>query len=483
MTFFPIKGFAPDADPTEPGILKEIVSLVPTTRGMEAFPQGATTTLPALSATAIAATSVQDLNGTVRTYAASSDTIWQAETSSWTAQATALTTATRVRFAQFGNATLATNDADSILRSTGGAFTEISGAPKAAIVEIIDRQAIALNTNDSTFGDQGDRWRTSAQDDETDWAINTSTLAASGRLVDSPGPITAGRKLGGDVVVYKDNSMYLGRFTGAPIVIQFSMVDDQIGAPSQEAVVRTEALHFFMGGDDFYVFDGSRPRSLGTGKVRDWFFNTQLDRDNRTKVVGVLDRENTRIFWWYPSQDGDGSLDRWIAYNWKSDQWGKCELTVQYIFEYLQNTGITYDTLGDAYATYDDLPAITYDAKVWNSSAQFMAYFDTSNRLKTLNAAAGSSRAVLWDIGDDQNYIFLNRVRPRFVVSPTSGTLNNAWRDNLGDTLKSAGASVSLNSGKFDFERSARWHQVRMDFQGDLELTGVDIRGEPDGLE
>ena len=86
-------------------------------------------------------------------------------------------------------------------------------------------------------------------------------------------------------------------------------------------------------------------------------------------------------------------------------------------------------------------------------------------------------------MGFDEQFTFGHRVRPRFSVAPSSAALVNRWQRQLGGTVSSASAAISLIDGKFDFERSERWHSLRMDAEGDFELLGYDVEAVPDGLE
>lgn len=487
MTYVAIKGFSPDQESTTEGILQDTNNFCPTQRGMEAIAKAETTNQPVLSATVVGAVSIRQVNGTIRTFAGTPNDIFEDAGGSWTNVSSATgsyTLTTRWRFEQLEDETFATNDADVIQFSASGAFSDLTGAPTAAIIQVIDRQLVALNTNDGTFGDDGNRWRTAAQDDPHDWTIAISVLGASGRLVDTPGEITAGRRLGDQLAVYKEDSLYLGRFVGPPEVLIFDLRSDEIGASNQEAVVSVESFNFFASesAEDFFVFDGSTPVRIGHPFISEWFFS-QLDRDSRTRIIGVDDVPNERIFWWYPSTDGNGAIDRWVCFHYKSNKWGKGELTLQYVFDYIQDTAPTYDTLGDFFSTYEDLPTIPYDDKFWTASTRLIGLFDTTNLLRTLSGGGQDSSMTLFDIGTESNFTFLSRARPRFRTKPLTGTLDISFRENLGDDPISSTAAATLSDGKFDFERSSRWHTLRPQYTGTVEVLGYDIEGQPDGEE
>jgi hypothetical protein len=141
---------------------------------------------------------------------------------------------------------------------------------------------------------------------------------------------------------------------------------------------------------------------------------------------------------------------------------------------------LSYDNLGTSYATYADLPSISYDSTVWTSGSSLPAVFDTSHNLKTLDGTATTSGFVLADIGNGEKFSRVMRVRPLFFTAPDSATLTNYYRNNLGDSL-TTGATTNLANGKFDLKRSARWHRLELSFSGDVELGVLEIPMTVDG--
>lgn len=483
MTYVPVVGFAPDLEPTTPGIIKDCNNVVPTPRGLKAAPTPVNTEYPTATATVIAGTSLTTLAGDTRTYIATSTEIFQVAGGSLTDRSTSAGYSAVVTwsFAQFGDATLASPDTSPIQRSTGTAFDPISGAPNAKVIEVVGRQVMALNTNDGVFGDSPDRWRCSALDDETDWTVSIATLAASGRLVDTPGPITAGAKLGDTMIAYKEKSMYLGRFVGSPVVWDWDLISPEIGTAALHGVANEGTFHAFVGHDDFFIYDGtSSPRPIG-GELREWFFESELKTQNQDNIRAIIDRGEAVIYWFYPSNEGSvsGELDRWVAYRYRgTPRWGRGTLSVNTVFEYLASSAPTYDTLGDAYATYNDLPAISYDDSFWTAIDERIGIVGSDKRLKTFNGANATSYLTWFDLGQDGRMTFVSRVRPRFKDSPTTGTLHRAVRDNLGDMPSSSGVTYTLTNGKFDLEHEDRWFQFRTAFTGDMEILGLDIEAQ-----
>ena len=214
----PFTGFAPDADATTPGVIVDCVNYIPYENGMEGAPTSQTPAgVPALAAECLGAAVVTNLTGVRRIIASTATKLYELIGGVWTdvSRATAYNAGVDARWmiAQFGNSTLAANKGDKIQRSTGTgvAFADIATAPKAEIIFSVGSQVMALNTNDGT--DKPDGWHSSALNDDTDWTPSLITQAASGRLVSTPGAITAGMRLGEFAKVKAFQLVSRGKFT------------------------------------------------------------------------------------------------------------------------------------------------------------------------------------------------------------------------------------------------------------------------------
>lgn len=484
MKMIPFIGFKPDINPATPGVIVDCDDLIPMEEGFKAMPSEIGTLLPALAAACVGAAVVQKLDGTSKMFAGTATKLYEAGTSSWTDRSKGggtYTTGTFWRFTQFGDDTIATNKAEILQKASTGAFSDITGSPKASCIDAAAGFVMVGATNEGTYGDQTDRWWCSAYQDATSasaWTPDVTTQCTTGRLVDAPGAITAIKALGSSFVAYKARAMFVGTYVGAPSVFSFSQVPGEIGAVSQEAVVNIGTGHVFLGDDNFYTFDGSRPIPIGDG-VRKWFL-ADLNKPYKHQVKGMHETAKSRVWFSYPSGISTTN-DRAIVYNYKSGEWGKCSITIEAIIEYLSGQ-ITWADMGTYYSTWDDLPLIPYDSPFWLQSTRLPAVFNGSHVIKTLTGESEGCSITTGDIGDDNQITLISRVRPRFRLSPASGSMTNYYKDDSGDSLTQDG-TATLSSGKFDFLRSARWHRVKMDFVGNTEIYGFVVDGQQDGLE
>lgn len=484
MAYVELGDFSPDLPTDTEGIIVDCAAFIPSRDGGYAgAPSPVAVSVAALEAPAIGAVSLTKLDGTFRTFAGTATKIFERTGATWTNQSKApgtYTTATAWRFAQYGDVSLATNGIDPIQKSTSGVFADLGGTPpKAALIDTVLGFVVVADTNDTTFGDSPDRWWCSGIFNHETWAPSVATQAASNRLTEPPGPITASRRLGDDWIIYKDRGIYHGTYTGPPFIWEFRLVSDTVGALTQEGVINVGTAHIFVGYDGIYMYDGSRPQLI-TGNIHKWFLSrTKTDRP--LKVNMSWDRRNSRIYMHYSSSGSTtGAMDECIVYDYARNRWGRDDRQAQVAFEHF-GAGVTYDNLGSLVNTYDDFPdGMTYDGLFAATQYPDPAFFDGLNQLYVLNGASTSSSVDLWDMGDEVNQITLKRVRPRWTVKPPSATLVDLHRPSLGDAMIS-GPSVMLTASRFDYLLSDRWHRLMLSFSGDAGLHGVDIEAGRSG--
>lgn len=284
-------------------------------------------------------------------------------------------------------------------------------------------------------------------------------------------------------VAYKDRSMYLGRYVGPPNIWEFDLIPGEAGALSQESVVdigtAENPKHIFMGFDDFYSYDGSQPIPLGS-PLKETVF-AELNRSFSYAAMALHDRQNTLVYFYYPVASST-KPDKCVVYNYRTGKWGRDDRTVEMVLEYIA-AGITYDTLGDYYATYDDLPTLSYDAAFLSSGYPIPAVFDTSHILKTLDGAAGTGTITTGDYGSDDTVFFCSRVQPTFLTRPSVATMTNYSRMAIGDSL-TTGVVTSMDSkGRFDITQSANWLRLSFSFVGNVEIPALRIDLQEDGSE
>lgn len=475
-------GFAPDLDPTTPGIIVDCASLVPSIRGMRAAASLVSVGMPALASAALGGATLVKLDNTKRLIVGTAASLFEEVGGAWSDVTRASGPYTTPvdgawRFTQFGNVTVATNNADVLQQSQTGQFEDIAGAPTAAIIESVAGFVFVFNTNDPTYGSRPDGWWCSGLYDQTIWTPSQATQCANGRIIDTPGDIRAGRGLGPDIVVYKETSMYYGTYQGPPVIWAFNVISNQIGAPCQEAVVSIGTAHLFLGNDNFYVFDGTRPQPIGDG-LKNWFFRDQ-NQQFKQKVRSVHDHANSLVYWYYVSTQSTGEIDSCVVYNYKTNRWGRSNRAIECAVDFI-NGQIIWSGLGTLANEWQDMPQVPWNSPFWTSVALQPSVIDTSHTIQTLTGAAGTSSLMTGDFGDDEEYSLFQYLRLRCAQDPASASMTTQHRVTLGGVF-TPGVASTLADGKFDVDISDRYHRALITFQGDCEIIGYEPKLVPDG--
>lgn len=192
--------------------------------------------------------------------------IWLYSSGSLADKTNSVTIGADPHMAQYGNVTIcAMGTANPTVASTsGGNFSAIAGAPNCEIVVVQSNCALAFNTATSADG-----WAASDVGDYTNWSTGE---AASGRIIATPGPITAAVAFGNDVLVFKENAIYRMTYVGGAVKWQVNLVWYGTGAASSSSltkakyqVVATNRGVAFNGNatdNSVFLFDGASPPVL-----------------------------------------------------------------------------------------------------------------------------------------------------------------------------------------------------------------------------
>jgi hypothetical protein len=477
----PLTGFAPDADVTTPGLVSDCTNFVPYLTGMEGGPEPATPAgVPALASACYGASVVTKLDDTRRIIAGTSSKLYELFAGSWLDRSrvgsyTALSDA-RWSITQFGNTTIASNKLDAMQSSDSTTFADIATAPKASIVYTVGAFVMALDINDGT--DKTDGWACCAAYDATSWTPNIATQATTGRLVSSPGRLTAGMRLGEYAIAYKSRSIYLGQYVGAPAVWNWIQVPGgEAGCVGKDAVCDIGGAHFFVGEDNIWVFDGTRPVPVADGQVRQWFYDNSSP-SLRYKTTCVFDRQTNRVWIFYISNNGS-SLDSALVYHVLSKKWGRADRAIEAAMNYTSGA-VTMDTMDTVSSTFDGIPPVSFDSQFWLSGGKSLSIFNSSHQLQSLTGNSVSSSFTTGDNGDDDDLTTMTKVRLRYAKAPTTATVLMSYQQNSGAGFTS-GVTGAVLDGKFDVRQTARWHKAKFSFTGPVKVTHMEADVKPAG--
>lgn len=473
----PIVGFAPDADPVLPGVLVDCQNLLPCALGMRAAPSEVPVGAEPLPEEVRGSLAAVDLAGSRIAIVGTTGGLYRMNGNTWAdvaeGQPIALGSDERWSFAQFANSTVASSLSSGMLIANGTDFAPIPKAPKAKVLIVLKGFVMALNTEDTDYGTAPDRWWCSASLNAADWVPNVATLCTTGRLVESGGAITAGERLGDDVVVYKRRSTFLGRFAGSPEVWNFTHIDGEVGCVGQEAVCNAGRVHYFIGDDDFYTFDGVQVKPLGRGVLRDWY-TAKRDPKYVHRSIAFWDKINQLIWFFFPSTRSGGVIDCGVVYHPDTGKWGRIDCNVQSLMRYASPPA-TFDSGIPGVTTYNTGPSIPYDSPYWIESQELIAGFDRNDVLVTFSGVAAPASFTTGDYGDDEMQSWCDRLTLRFRQSPQEATATGYTKDDSGQSAQQASQTMRRD-GFFDLRQRGRWHRFKVDIEGDFTLSGLQPR-------
>lgn len=479
----PLLTFAPDADPMKPGVITDCLDIVPSTDGVSAAPPWIDYTLTtgstaAAASTAVAATALYDSLGSVATshiFSGTGTKIFRYSSISSAADVSraggyTLGSFESWSFEQFGSSALAATPSAKIQFATAmssSSFADISTAPQAAVIKAAAGFVVAFNVDGV-----GDAWKCSAIYDATDWTLSVATQCVTGRLIDTPGKIVEAQRIGNDLVAFKRTATYVGRYVGAPVVWQWTRVSESIGCMDQGGSCATPYGIVFIGVDNFYIFDGTTPRPIGDGTVREWLFVGR--KDNSLSEIGLTDApfyspilvwdEHMALVWIHYHRETDSDYRTgMLCYSPKNGRWG-----------WGTKSGIMCITPSFT-ATDRSVAAIKT-----NGQLSIRSYANYTSGAQS----AGDASFTTGLFGSDSMHSNCRNVRVRYskIMANPVASCQGYIVDQSGAAVTAGASSTSLADGRHNMRQTARWHQFKFSYTGTaFEATGVEPELTPAG--
>tara|TARA_Y100001972_G_scaffold95573_1_gene117730 strand:- start:353 stop:2245 length:1893 start_codon:yes stop_codon:yes gene_type:complete len=284
---------------------------------------------------------------------------------------------------------------------------------KQVLVSDVDRHVIAFGTN-PVFGIEQDPLliRFSDQESFTDWSPTATNTAGDLRIGSGSEFITA-IETKREIVVITDSSVHSMQFIGAPFTFGIQPIASNTTIMGPNAAVAVEDAVFWMGRQNFYLYDGQTKQLPCTVKERVFF---DFDYDQKDKVYASVISEFTEIIWFYTSETnslangGTGENDRYVIFNYGENSW-------------------YYGNLGRS-AFLDrgirDFPIGAADNYLYNHE---LGYNDDGS------AMVSTIESSTIDIADGDNFTFINRLIPDFTFN--------------GSTTSSPTVNVTLQANNF----------------------------------
>jgi len=226
------------------------------------------------------------------------------------------------------------------------------------------------------------RVRRPVASDHTDW---TGLGSGFTDMVETPFHLRGLKKLSSQLAVYAEKAIYMGTRTElaeAPARYQIQVTD--IGLYAPYTLKGRNELHYFMGNDDVYMFNGAQIQSLGW-QVRESIFPV-LNIAKIHMMFGEITFD-TQEYLLFLCTGSSLTPDRVWVHNWAREIWypwsvsGPCCSTVHRL-----DTGVTIDSIDqtidsqtyeiDSLAAQADYPALVTghtDGKVYKWSKAYLS--------------------------------------------------------------------------------------------------------------
>ena len=275
-----------------------------------------------------------------------------------------------------------------LLKDVSGANTTPTIAKKV-IVSDRDRHVIAFGCDPQTnIGTQDPLLiRFSSQESITDWE-STATNTAGDLRIGSGSQIITAVETRREIVVFTDVSLHSMQFIGPPFTFGINAISENITIAGPLAAVAVEDAIYWMGVNEFYAYAGTVQRIPCS--VKDFVFS-DINREQIEKVTAGVNSSFAEIWWFYPSASSTEN-DKYVIYNYEQKIWYFGTLTRTFWMD----RGI-----------YEFPIAAGSDHYLFNHEDGF----DDGS---TVPATAISShiQSSQIDIGDGNNFVFINRVIP-----------------------------------------------------------------------
>lgn len=195
---------------------------------------------------------------------------------------------------------------------------------KQVMVSDNDRHVIAFGCNPVGSGEQDPLLiRFADQENLLEWNP-TGTNTAGDLRIGSGSEFVRAIETKREIVIFTNNSLHSMQFIGAPFTFGIQPIASHITIMGPNSAVSVNESIFWMGKENFYIYDGQVKELPCTVKEKVFFdFNSRQP----DKVFAGVNSEFTEIIWFYCSDGnavangGDGENDKYVVFNYGEGIW------------------------------------------------------------------------------------------------------------------------------------------------------------------
>lgn len=195
---------------------------------------------------------------------------------------------------------------------------------KQIMVSDVDRHVIAFGANPLGGTDQDPLLiRFSDQESFLDWNP-TSTNTAGDLRIGSGSKFVKAIETKREIIIITDSSVHSMQFIGAPFTFGIQPIASNTTIMGPNAAIAVEDSVYWMGRQNFYVYDGQTKQLPCSVKERVFF---DFDFDQADKVYAAVNSQFSEIVWFYCSDGnstangGTGENNRYVIFNYAENTW------------------------------------------------------------------------------------------------------------------------------------------------------------------
>ena len=159
------------------------------------------------------------------------------------------------------------------------------------------------------------RW--SSSENAAEWQP-LSTNSAGGQELSSCSEIVGALMTREEILIWTDCGIVSMRYIGSPFYFSFTETAKGMSMISPNAAVNAGGTVYFMDRGAFYTYTGTAQRLVCPvlGTVFDDFDDSQS-----YKVVAGSNTDFSEVIWFYPSESGNGEIDKYVIFNYAENVW------------------------------------------------------------------------------------------------------------------------------------------------------------------
>jgi len=145
-----------------------------------------------------------------------------------------------------------------------------------------------------------------------------STNSAGGQELPACSEIVGAMTARQEILIWTDCGIVSMRYIGSPFYFSFTETAKGMSMVSPNAAVNAGGTVYFMDRGAFYTYTGTAQRL--TCPVLGTVFD-DFDDSQSYKVVAGSNTDFSEVIWFYPSESGNGEIDKYVIFNYAENIW------------------------------------------------------------------------------------------------------------------------------------------------------------------